>query len=82
MTTGFETAYQDYQEDIDWEQGRAQEHCTNVGENCDGPTVSNIGFGPDAGGSKIIATCNHECAQCIREQMEGAWVVTHESATT
>jgi hypothetical protein len=59
-----------------WEQGRAREFC-NGGDGCPGPSVANISFGPDGGGSMIITACNAACAGCIRDGMPTSAWVTH-----
>lgn len=62
-----------------WEQGRAREFCRG-GEGCSGPSVGNLSFGPDGGGSMIISACNRACANCIRDGMPaGAWITHPES---
>jgi len=69
----------DYEKVMQWEQGRAREFCRG-GNGCPGPSVSNLSFGPDGGGSMIIAACNAACAACIERGMPAAAWVTHPDA--
>ncbi len=54
-----------YDRKMQWEQGRARAYCGGT-EGCPGPTVSNVGHGPDGGGRMVVTACQN-CSHRIRK---------------
>lgn len=59
---------EEFQREMDWERGQAQEHCS--GECEQGPTVSNLSHGPDAGSNMVVSACK-DCAKRLECAIPG-----------
>lgn len=66
---------QSYQAGMNWEKGRAQQHCSRQCEK--GPQVSNISHGPDDGGHMVVRMCD-DCGKRAKKAIPSMNVVTDE----